>query len=64
MRSWAQHWVFSPAILACAAAHGEAPVRIDTGAASSDRFTILLDDPQARVVDALCIQFLHSTRVP
>ena len=61
MSPWARHWVFSLAVLACVAAHGQASVQIDTAAASPDRFTMLLDDPQARVVDALRTMYVAAT---
>lgn len=61
MKPWPRHWVLSLAVLAFAAAHAQAPVRADAVAASPDRFTVLLDDPQVRVVDAMRTMYVAAT---
>jgi hypothetical protein len=61
MRPWERHWVFSLAVLACAAAHAQAPVQMDAAAVPPERFTVLLNDPQARVVDALPTMYVAAT---
>ena len=61
MKPWARHGVLSLAVLAFAAARAQAPVQIDAVAASPDRFPVLPDDPQGRVVDAMRTMYVAGT---
>ena len=52
LSSWLRRWRWlSLAVLAAAAANGQQPAQIDPVAVSPDRFTVLLDNPQVRVVE-------------